>query len=101
LAFKSLSDSNARFANFVQGINARLLLSYEVRTAVERRAIVLIKRSLTRALGAEPAELGAVAKRVAQGDLAAVAGASAAAGNADLSQRTEEQASNLRRRPRR
>ena len=39
LAVNSLSNSNARFANFVQGINARLLLSYEVRTAVERRAI--------------------------------------------------------------
>lgn len=32
-------DRNSRFANFVQGINARLLLSYEVRTAVEGRAI--------------------------------------------------------------
>ena len=39
LAVNSLSDGNTRFANFVQGINARLLLSYEVRTAVERRAI--------------------------------------------------------------
>ncbi|RTL46748.1 MAG: methyl-accepting chemotaxis protein [Burkholderiales bacterium] len=39
LAVKSLSDGNARFANFVQGIIARLLLSYEVRTAVEGRAI--------------------------------------------------------------
>ncbi|MFG6486308.1 methyl-accepting chemotaxis protein [Roseateles sp. BYS78W] len=40
LATKSLNDANNRFANFVQGINARLLLSYEVRTAVEQRAIL-------------------------------------------------------------
>jgi len=39
LAVKSLNDANTRFANFVQGINARLLLSYEIRSAVSRRAI--------------------------------------------------------------
>ena len=39
LAITMLSDGNARFASFVHGVNARLLLSYEVRTAVERRAI--------------------------------------------------------------
>jgi methyl-accepting chemotaxis protein-1 (serine sensor receptor) len=39
LSIKSLNDANDRFSNFVQGINARLLLSYEVRTAVEERAI--------------------------------------------------------------
>ncbi len=39
IAVKSLGDANARFANFVQGINARQLQTYEVRTAVERRAI--------------------------------------------------------------
>ncbi|HEX6703137.1 MAG TPA: methyl-accepting chemotaxis protein [Albitalea sp.] len=39
LALRSLSESNDRFVDYVTGINARLLLSYEVRTAVERRAI--------------------------------------------------------------
>lgn len=39
---------------------------------------LLITRSLTRALGAEPAELGAVAQRVAAGDLSPVAAASSA-----------------------
>ncbi|CAG2154374.1 methyl-accepting chemotaxis protein [Cupriavidus numazuensis] len=40
LAVKSLNDANDRFASFVQGFNAQLLLSYEVRTAIERRAIL-------------------------------------------------------------
>lgn len=39
----------------------------------------LITRSLTRALGAEPADLGGVAHRVAEGDLGPVPGASGAA----------------------
>ena len=39
LAITLLSEGEARFANFVHGVNARLLLSYEVRTAVGRRAI--------------------------------------------------------------
>ena len=39
LAMKSLGDANDRFSGYVQGINARLLLSYELRTAIERRAI--------------------------------------------------------------
>ncbi|MBS0306518.1 MAG: MCP four helix bundle domain-containing protein [Proteobacteria bacterium] len=38
----------------------------------------LMTRSLSRALGAEPAELGAVARRVAAGDLSPVAGAGSA-----------------------
>ena len=36
---------------------------------------LLITRGLTRALGAEPAELGAAAQRVAEGDLSPIAGA--------------------------
>jgi len=39
---------------------------------------VLMTRSLTRALGSEPDELGAVAQRVAAGDLSPVAGAASA-----------------------
>jgi methyl-accepting chemotaxis protein-1 (serine sensor receptor) len=41
LAVKSLSDANDLFANFVQGINARLLMAYEVRTGIEARAIAV------------------------------------------------------------
>ena len=36
---KALGDSEARFANFVNGINVRALESAKVRTAVDRRAI--------------------------------------------------------------
>ncbi len=39
LALQSLGDANERFASFVQGVNARLLASYDLRTAVDRRAI--------------------------------------------------------------
>jgi methyl-accepting chemotaxis protein-1 (serine sensor receptor) len=39
LALQSLQEANAQFSNYVQGVNARLLQSYEVRTAVYRRAI--------------------------------------------------------------
>jgi len=101
--------------------------------AVAVGAGVLITRSITRALGAEPQDLGQVAQRVADGDLSpltqadrapagsvmaslgemqqglarlvaqvrgssdsiATASQQIAIGNADLSQRTEEQASNL------
>jgi len=47
--------------------------------AVAALAGILITRSLTRALGAEPGALGEVAQRVAGGDLTPVAGAAAAA----------------------
>ena len=39
LALNALSTASENFAHFVQGTNARLLLSYEARTAVEMRAI--------------------------------------------------------------
>lgn len=54
LAINSLSDANTRFANFVQGINARLLLSYEVRLAISRRAIAA--RDLVNAVTPEDRE---------------------------------------------
>ena len=36
---KALGESDLRFANFVDGINARALEAAKVRTAVDRRAI--------------------------------------------------------------
>ena len=39
LAIWNLNAASERFANFVEGVNARLLLSYEVRVAVQERAI--------------------------------------------------------------
>jgi methyl-accepting chemotaxis protein-1 (serine sensor receptor) len=39
LAVQALSESNARFSKYVNGVNARALLSERVRTAVDRRAI--------------------------------------------------------------
>ncbi|MGC4076672.1 MAG: methyl-accepting chemotaxis protein [Rubrivivax sp.] len=38
-ALKALNDESRQFSDYVGGINARLLLSYEVRTDVEERAI--------------------------------------------------------------
>ncbi|MBS0448557.1 MAG: MCP four helix bundle domain-containing protein [Proteobacteria bacterium] len=39
LALRSLGQADERFGSFVHGINARLLLANQVRTAVDRRAI--------------------------------------------------------------
>ncbi|CAJ0787953.1 hypothetical protein LMG19083_01653 [Ralstonia psammae] len=39
LAVQALSESNERFSKYVNGVNARALLSERVRTAVDRRAI--------------------------------------------------------------
>jgi len=54
---------------------------------------LLITRSLTRALGAEPAALGQIAHRIAQGDLSPVAGAQHAAAGSVLASLGEMQAS--------
>ncbi|MDT7833636.1 methyl-accepting chemotaxis protein [Aquabacterium sp. OR-4] len=54
---------------------------------------LVITRSLTRALGAEPAELGHAAQRVAQGDLGEVHGASGAPAGSVLASLGEMQAS--------
>jgi len=108
-----------------------LLSSCAFALAAAASASVLITRGLTRQLGAEPAELGRIAQRVAQGDLRvvdviaedgsvleslvrmqnglsemvlkvrraadaiAVGSHQIAMGNADLSRRTDEQASAL------
>jgi len=55
-----------------------LLLGCALAFAVAAVACVLITRGLMRALGAEPAELGAVARRVADGDLGEIATAAQA-----------------------
>jgi len=39
MALKALSDTNAEFSRYVNGINARATLSAQIRTAVDRRAI--------------------------------------------------------------
>ncbi|MGF6768214.1 methyl-accepting chemotaxis protein [Paraburkholderia sp. GAS199] len=39
ISLKALNDANDRFANFVSGVNARVRMSAQVRTAVDRRAI--------------------------------------------------------------
>ncbi|MGU7775721.1 methyl-accepting chemotaxis protein [Burkholderia sp. MR1-5-21] len=59
-------------------------------------AALLITRSLTRALGAEPAELSEVTRRVASGDLSPVAGAQAAPAGSVLRSMGEMQASLMR-----
>jgi CHASE3 domain sensor protein len=40
LSLKALSDSTDGFSNFVHGINARADMAVQVRTAVDRRALV-------------------------------------------------------------
>ncbi|RXV67289.1 HAMP domain-containing protein [Burkholderia stabilis] len=39
MALKALSDTNAEFSRYMNGINARATLSAQIRTAVDRRAI--------------------------------------------------------------
>ena len=55
-----------------------LILACFIALAAAAIAGVLIARGLTRALGAEPAELGLVAQRIASGDLSPVPGATSA-----------------------
>jgi len=39
LSIKCIADANARFTNYVNGVNARALVAADVRSAVDRRAI--------------------------------------------------------------
>ncbi|KWD52746.1 hypothetical protein WL67_08105 [Burkholderia ubonensis] len=39
MALNALSDANAEFSRYVNGVNARASLSAQVRTAVDQRAI--------------------------------------------------------------
>jgi len=55
-----------------------LILACLVAFAAAATAGVLITRGLTRALGAEPADLGRAAQRIASGDLSPLAGAASA-----------------------
>ncbi len=55
-----------------------LIAACLVALAAAVTAGILITRSLTRALGAEPAELGSIAQRVAEGDLSPVNGVAGA-----------------------
>ena len=62
LSLKALADANARFANYIQGINARASLADEVQMAVGRRAISA--RNLV--LVSDPKELEAEKATVAR-----------------------------------
>jgi methyl-accepting chemotaxis protein-1 (serine sensor receptor) len=73
-ASELMAEAEARYATQRAILMAVCLLAF----AAAGAAGVLIVRSLTRALGAEPAELGAVAQRIADGDLSRIAGAHAA-----------------------
>ena len=121
-AAEMLVAADAAFVQQRNGLIASGLLALLAAIA----AGVLMARNLLRALGAEPAQLRAIAQRVAEGDLSRISRADSAPansvlasldamqaslahivsqvrtgsdkialGNADLSQRTEEQASNL------
>ena len=61
-AMRALSESNDRFIDYVNGSNARLLLSYEIRTAVDRRAIAAANLLLVNAPLDQDAEKAAVSK---------------------------------------
>ncbi|ABC39064.1 methyl-accepting chemotaxis protein [Burkholderia thailandensis] len=76
----------------------RLLLLALCSAAIGAAAIaaILIARGLTRALGAEPATLGDVTRRVANGDLSPVAGAQSAPSGSVLASMGEMQASLVR-----
>ena len=67
LAIKSLNDANDRFSLYVKGTNASLLLSYEVRTAVERRAIAA--RDLVNATTPQDREVIKAEVRQAHGEV--------------------------------
>jgi len=75
--------------------NQRNLLIGACLTAICAAALagLLITRSLTRALGAEPAELSAAARRVADGELGSVAGGHAAPAGSVLASLTAMQSS--------
>ncbi|MES2610368.1 MAG: methyl-accepting chemotaxis protein [Pseudomonadota bacterium] len=75
-AQEMMDESAARFARQRNLLLVACLAAFLAATL----AGVLITRSLTRALGAEPAELGDAAQRVASGDLSPVPGAANAHG---------------------
>jgi methyl-accepting chemotaxis protein-1 (serine sensor receptor) len=79
-AQQMMDESAARFAMQRKLLLAACAVAFLAATA----AGVLITRSLTRALGAEPAALGDAAQRVASGDLSPVPGAAAAHGDSVL-----------------
>ncbi|EIF34916.1 methyl-accepting chemotaxis protein [Burkholderia sp. Ch1-1] len=84
-----LQESAARYAT------QRMLLIGICLAAIAAAGVAafLITRSVTRALGAEPAELGEVTRRVAGGDLSLVPGAQAAPRGSVLASMGEMQAS--------
>ena len=91
---ESASASQVQDAEAAYTTNRNLMLAASALAVAAAVLLALrITRSLTRALGAEPAQLGAAARRVAEGDLGPVQGAAqATAGSvlaslADMQQR--------------
>ena len=84
VSLKALSDSNGRFVDYVNGVNARATLAGEVRTAVDRRAIAArdlvlvtapadvasVKTAVTQAHADVQARLGELKQRVASDPMA-------------------------------
>ena len=62
LSLKSMADGNQRFANFINGINARVSMANELRQAVDQRAIAA--RNLV--LVSKPADMDAEKASVTQ-----------------------------------
>ncbi|MCW5667687.1 MAG: MCP four helix bundle domain-containing protein [Piscinibacter sp.] len=75
-----VARAEADYTRQRNGLIAACVLAVLFATALA----LLITRGITRALGAEPAALAAVAQRVARGDLAPVEGAGRAPGNSVL-----------------
>ena len=76
----AVAQSNAQYARGIAVLSASCCLAF----VCAGLAGFLIVRSLGRSLGAEPAELGRAAQRVAAGDLSPIPGASAAAATSVL-----------------
>ena len=76
---RAIANQLAQDAKTASSNTALLLIGLAAAMAVLGTLVTwLLVRSLSRALGAEPFELGAAARRVAEGDLSPVAGASSA-----------------------
>ena len=91
---KKTSDADVAAAEASYGRNRLVLFSLGgLAVALAIGLAMVITRSIIRALGAEPAQLGAAAQRVASGDLGEVAGAASAPKGSVLSSLGDMQAS--------
>ena len=91
---KGLGEADVKTAGEAYGGNRTLLLTLCTFAAAVAAALAfVITRSLIRALGAEPAQLGAAAQRVAAGDLGEIEGAGSAPAGSVLASLGEMQSS--------